>query len=62
MIIEIEVHCGQPWGDECTIGQVKSQAVKSGLETLAKLLEGNKDIRVIGKPKIKMISTGISNE
>lgn len=56
--ILIEVDAGQPWGDDCAIGQLYKQATESGLQVLRNAIKGAGDpIRVIGEPKVISIIT-----
>jgi hypothetical protein len=47
----VEVPLDQPWGDDCTIGQVLKQAKDSARQKVAKALQGTK-IRMMGDCKV----------
>lgn len=50
LVIEVDV---AGWGEECQIGQLYSQAAKSGLEVITTALRRDQCMfRVVGEPKV----------
>lgn len=52
--IVVEVLLDQPWGEDCSIGQLYKQAAESGRTHLINALkqDGHRGIRIFGEPKI----------
>jgi hypothetical protein len=54
----VEVGCDSAWGDNCTVGQVHTQATRDGLERLEKLFRESKApgaFRIVGDPIIEQV-------
>lgn len=51
--VEVEVTMTQPWGDECTLGQVYTQARSQAIE----LVRQGTSLRIIGEPKVRTVMT-----
>ncbi|WP_414162091.1 hypothetical protein ACMGG9_09115 [Serratia sp. BNK-10] len=47
------------WGPECQINQVYKQALDQAAGQLGRLLNGQSDIRIVGRPVVQAITTDI---
>ncbi|MEL5258427.1 MULTISPECIES: hypothetical protein [Serratia] len=47
------------WGPECQINQVYKQALDQAAGKLGKLLNGQSDIRIVGRPLVQVITTDV---
>ncbi|MBH3246110.1 hypothetical protein I5N23_04330 [Serratia marcescens] len=47
------------WGPECQINQVYKQALDQAAGKLGRLLNGQSDIRIIGRPVVQAITTDV---
>lgn len=45
--VTIEVELQERWGDECSIGQVRKQALDAAGHIIGKALAANKDIKIV---------------
>ncbi|APS35513.1 MULTISPECIES: hypothetical protein [Serratia] len=47
------------WGPECQINQVYKQALDQAAGKLGRLLNGQSDIRIVGRPVVQAITTDV---
>lgn len=47
------------WGPDCKIDQVYRQALEQACGRLGKLFQGQRDIRIVGRPVVQAISTDV---
>ncbi|HBB6714661.1 TPA: hypothetical protein F6V03_001372 [Serratia marcescens] len=47
------------WGPECQINQVYKQALDQAVGKLGRLLNGQSDIRIVGRPVVQAITTDV---
>ncbi|HAU4290982.1 TPA: hypothetical protein ACQVMA_003386 [Serratia marcescens] len=47
------------WGPECQINQVYKQALDQAAGKLGRLLNGQSDIRIVGRPIVQAITTDV---
>ena len=47
--VTLEIETGSQWNDDCTIGQIKEQAVNIANNRLSALFKDVKDINITGK-------------
>ncbi|TXE22825.1 hypothetical protein [Serratia ureilytica] len=47
------------WGPECQINQVYKQALDQATGKLGRLLNGQSDIRIVGRPVVQAITTDV---
>lgn len=45
------------WGPECQIDQVYRQALAQAVGKLGRLFEGQRDLRIVGRPIVQAITT-----
>lgn len=55
--VTFEISVDGAWGDRCTIGQARKQAIDSAKFDITKMIGDNaKKIRVFGKPEISTVT------
>lgn len=47
------------WGPDCKIDQVYRQALQQAIGRLGKLFEGQRDLKIVGRPVVQAISTDV---
>lgn len=57
--VTVEIDAGQPWGGNCSVDQVYSQAKESALQRLTQALKPGEHgiIRIVGEPRVLGVFT-----
>ncbi len=54
--MEIAVLLSSIYGEDCQIGQIRSQSKRRALDIISKLIaDSTRDIEIIGDPKVRII-------
>lgn len=54
--VTLDIDASSTWGDDCTVGQIKKQALDDANMKLTKALGSQTDIKIIGKFKCVSIN------
>jgi hypothetical protein len=54
-------HAGGAWGDDCTLGQLRTQAAREAVERVVKMSIGP-GIRIVGTPRVDAITVPSGEE
>lgn len=49
VVVTLDIDVDGTWGDDCTVAQVKKQAIDNANHMLTKNLTSSNDIKIVGK-------------